>query len=84
MQWQDIVLATCILGFNIALFPTIFSQYKPHAGTGIMTAFFQIVSFIVYSTLQLWYSAAMALLNATLWSIIVAQKITKMRRERKL
>jgi|GEM_PF-620050 len=75
-QWQDILLSACILGFNIALFPTIFSRHKPHASTGMMTAFFQLVAFVVYVSLSLWYSAAMAMLNAVLWSIIVIQKLT--------
>lgn len=76
LQWQDIVLAACILGFNIALIPTIIGRHKPHASTGIMTATFQIIAFVVYVTLALWYSAAMALLNAMLWAVIVGQKIT--------
>lgn len=76
-QWQDTVLAVCIFGFNVALIPTILSKHKPHASTGIMTAFFQLATFVVFVSLGLWYSAAMSLLNATLWTIIVVQKISK-------
>ena len=86
--WQDMVLSACILGFNIALVPTLLSKHKPHASTGIMTAAFQLICLVVYVSLSLWYSAAMALLNATLWSIIVAQKLmmkpAKKRQTRKL
>lgn len=75
-RWQDIVLSICILGFNIALVPTLLSKrHNPHAGTGIMTALFQVVAFFVYLTLHLWYSAAMGLLNAILWGIIVLQSL---------
>jgi hypothetical protein len=76
-HWQDIVLSSCILGFNIALIPTLFSKrHNPHVGTGIMTAAFQVVAFFVYINLHLWYSAAMGMLNAVLWAIIVTQSLT--------
>lgn len=81
-QWQDVLLSTCILGFNIALIPTIFSRHKPHAGTGLLTAFFQIVAFVVYVSLALWFSATMAMLNAVLWSIIVLQRLTQKKKAR--
>jgi hypothetical protein len=67
-QWQDTVLAISILGFNIALIPTIFHKHKPHAITGVMTAFFQLSAPVVFISLSLWYSAAMGLLNASLWT----------------
>jgi hypothetical protein len=75
-HWQDIVLAISILGFNIALLPTIFSKHKPHATTGILTAFFSLSAFVVFVNLSLWYSASMSLLNASLWSFIVYQKVS--------
>jgi hypothetical protein len=52
-HWQDFVLAICILGFNIALLPTIFSRHKPHASTGILTALFQLSSLVVYISLTI-------------------------------
>jgi len=74
LHWQDLVLATCILGFNIALLPTLLSKkHHPHVNTGIMTAFFQLAAFAVYINLHLWYSASMGLLNAVLWLVLVAQ-----------
>lgn len=82
LQWQDLVLSTCILGYNIALFPTIYSKHKPHTSTGLITAFFQVVAFVVYISLGLWYSASMALLNATLWMIIVFQKMALAKKKR--
>lgn len=74
-HWQDVVLAISILGFNLALLPTIFSKHKPHASTGIFTVLFQLSILVVYISLSLWYSAAMSLLNATLWAVIVVQKL---------
>jgi hypothetical protein len=73
-RWQDLVLAICILGFNLALIPTLLSKkHNPHIGTGVITALFQLLALIVYISLHLWYSASMGLLNAVLWSIIVTQ-----------
>jgi K+-sensing histidine kinase KdpD len=74
-HWQDIVLAISILGFNIALIPTIFHKHKPHPSTGILTALFQLSALVVYISLSLWYSAAMSLLNAALWTVLVVQKL---------
>jgi hypothetical protein len=79
-HWQDLVLSTCILGFSLALIPTLLSKkHNPHASTGIMTALFQLVAFTVYISLHLWYSAAMGLLNAILWTVIVAQSVTALK-----
>lgn len=76
-HWQDLVLSTCILGFNIALVPTLLSKkHKPHASTGIITAIFQLAAFSVYLSLHLWYSASMAVLNAVLWIVLAIQKLT--------
>lgn len=75
-HWQDLVLSTCILGFNLALIPTLLSKkHNPHVGTGVMTASFQLIAFVVYINLHLWYSASMGLLNAVLWAVIVVQGI---------
>ena len=83
-HWQDIVLSLCILGFNIALLPTLLSKkHNPHANTGIMTAFFQLVAFAVYLNLHLWYSATMGLLNAVLWTAIVFQSLSAPARRHK-
>lgn len=80
-HWQDLVLSTCILGFNLALIPTLLSKkHNPHAGTGITTATFQLVAFTVYTSLHLWYSAAMGLLNAILWAVIVVQGLSTQKR----
>jgi len=76
-HWQDLVLSICILGFNVALIPTLLSRHKPHASTGVMTAAFQLAGFTVYVSLHLWYSASMSLLNAFLWSVIVFQKVSE-------
>jgi len=76
LHWQDLVLSTCILGFNLALIPTLRSKkHNPHINTGLATAFFQLIAFIVYIDLKLWYSAAMGIVNAVLWLVIVGQTV---------
>ncbi|HVW22930.1 MAG TPA: hypothetical protein VHB51_00340 [Candidatus Saccharimonadales bacterium] len=75
-SWQDIVLSICILGFDLALIPTLLSKkHNPHAGTGVITAFFQMVAVVVYIDLRLWYTVAMGTLNAVMWSVIVVQSL---------
>lgn len=75
-HWQDFVLAISILGFNIALIPSIVSKHKPHVSTGVLTVIFQLSAFVVFVSLSLWYSAAMSFLNAILWTVLVIQKLT--------
>lgn len=75
-RWQDIVLSVCILGFNLALIPTLLSKkHHPHAWTGIITSTLQLVALVVFISLGLWYSAAMSLVNALLWAVIVIQSL---------
>ena len=73
-SWQDLVLATSYIVFNIALIPSIIGKDKPNLKTSIITATFQIPCFIVYLSLSLWFSAALAALNFSLWAILALQK----------
>jgi predicted membrane protein len=82
-HWQDIVLAISILGFNLALIPTIFTKHKPHVTTGILTAVFQSSALVVFISLSLWYSAIMSFINAALWILIVVQKMNEPKLVRK-
>ena len=75
-SWQDLVLATSYIVFNAALIPSILGKDKPALKTSIITATFQIPCFVVYVSLSLWFSAALAALNFTLWTILASQKIT--------
>lgn len=73
-SWQDLVLATSYIVFNIALIPSIIGKDKPNLKTSIITATFQIPCFIVYLSLSLWFSAALAALNFSLWATLALQK----------
>ncbi|HET7320415.1 MAG TPA: hypothetical protein VFI84_02395 [Candidatus Saccharimonadales bacterium] len=73
-HWQDTILAVSILGFNIALVPTVFGKSKPHLSTSITTVIFLLATVVVYVSLSLWYSASMGFLNATLWTILATQR----------
>ncbi|GAC1388081.1 MAG: hypothetical protein NVS1B7_7710 [Candidatus Saccharimonadales bacterium] len=79
-HWQDVVLAVCIFGFNVALVPSVLSKQKPAIPTSVLTASFQVTILTVYINLHLWYSAVMSLINATLWSILGIQKYQYIRR----
>lgn len=68
------MLAVSILGFNIALVPTVFSKSKPALSTSAMTVVFMVATVVVYVSLSLWYSAAMSSINALLWATLGVQK----------
>ncbi|HET6925060.1 MAG TPA: hypothetical protein VFH39_04480 [Candidatus Saccharimonadales bacterium] len=72
-HWQDVVLAICILGFNVALVPSVFSKSKPAVATRAITASALALSVIVYISLSLWYTVAMQALNCGLWVILGVQ-----------
>lgn len=72
--WQDIVLAISVFAFNVALLPSLFGSQKPRMATSILTATFLIPEVVVFFSLALWYSFAMALLNAILWSSLAIQR----------
>lgn len=74
VYWQDWVLATCVLAFNIALIPSLFGKQKPRLTTSIMTATFLIPQSFVFYSLSLWYSFAMSALNAGFWSTLAYQR----------
>lgn len=73
-SWQDIVLAVSVLAFNIALIPSLLSKQKPRLATSVMTATFLVPEVIVFFSLSLWYSFAMALLNAIFWITLSLQR----------
>ena len=75
-QWQDIVLATSTLVFNIALLPSVFGKRKPALGTCLLTSTFLIANITVYFSLLLWYAAVMASINFCLWATLLIQVYT--------
>jgi hypothetical protein len=74
-QWQDIVLAICVLVFNLALVPSIFGESKPALATSVLNVFFMLAVVTVYFNLHLWYSAIMNSINTVLWAILAIQKL---------
>lgn len=79
-QWQDYVLAISYIVFNIALIPSIIGHDKPNLKTSIITATFQVPCFVVYLSLSLWFSAALAALNFSLWATLAIQKKTQLKK----
>jgi hypothetical protein len=73
-QWQDYVLAISYVVFNVALIPSIVGKDKPSLKTSAITATFQVPCFVVYLSLSLWFSAALAALNFSLWMTLAVQK----------
>lgn len=76
-SWQDIVLSISVLAFNIALIPSLVGKQKPRMTTSLITAVFLIPQVIVFFSLSLWYSFAMALINSLLWFTLLAQAYSK-------
>lgn len=73
-NWQDWVLAITVAAFNAALIPSVLGIDKPRLMTSVLTASFMIPQAIVFLSLSLWYSFAMACLNAILWMVLAIQK----------
>lgn len=72
-NWQDIVLAISVLAFNVALVPSLIGKQKPRIATSLITATFVLPQVIVFMSLSLWYSFAMALINAIFWFSLAVQ-----------
>ena len=80
--WQDFVLATSTLAFNIALLPSVLSKHKPALGTCVLTAIFLTANVTAYFTLHLWYAAVMASINLALWVTLLVQVYSRRGRQR--
>jgi hypothetical protein len=78
-NWQDIVLSISVLAFNVALLPSLVGTQKPRIATSFLTALFLIPEVIVFFSLSLWYSFAMALLNAILWAALAIQRYAQVK-----
>lgn len=73
-NWQDWVLAITVAAFNAALIPSVFGKDKPRLVTSVLTASFMLPQAVVFLSLSLWYSFAMACLSALLWTVLAIQK----------
>ena len=80
MIWQDIVISLANLVFVISLVPQVIYGYRKKKGmitlrtSGPTFAALYIMA-IAYFTLNLYYSAALGTITATLWLILFIQKI---------
>lgn len=78
-NWQDIVLSISVLAFSVALLPSLLGKQKPRIATSLLTALFLLPEVIVFFSLSLWYSFAMALINAVLWFALAAQRYVQIK-----
>lgn len=73
-HWQDFILSTSVLAFNLALLPSVIGKQKPRLLTSLLTALFLIPEIVVFANLSLWYSLSMAALNCLLWLTLAFQR----------
>lgn len=78
-SWQDWTLGVSVLAFNIALIPSVYGEQKPRMATSILTALFLVPEIIVFASLALRYSFAMATLNSCLWATLAVQRYFQIR-----
>jgi len=82
-HWQDITISVSLLAFNIALIPSILGKHKPRFATSLMTALFVIPELVAFFSLALWYSFAMAFVNAVFWATLAVQRYAQTRPKKK-
>ena len=78
-HWQDWILSVSVLAFSLALIPSLQGSEKPRLATSVLTTLFLIPEIIVFASLTLWYSFAMATLNALLWAVLAGQRLVQIR-----
>lgn len=79
VSWQDMALSVSVLAFNVALVPSVVGKHKPRMVTSVFTALFLLPEIVVFFSLSLWYSFAMALLNALLWTTLAIQQYAQLK-----
>ena len=80
MVWQDFVITACIIAFSYALIPQIIQGFKERKGlinlqTSLITSIGMITLSVVYLTLNLYFSAILALITGILWELLFLQKL---------
>ncbi len=80
MPWQDIVITVCIIAFSYALIPQVIQGFRERKGlinaqTSLITSIGMLTLSVVYLTLRLYFSAALALLTGILWEVLFLQKM---------
>ena len=79
-MWQDIAIGIISILFNLALVPQIIHGFKKKKGTIIRsTSVLNIIGIsamvFIYSTLQLYFTAGVAVISGIVWIIFLAQSI---------
>jgi hypothetical protein len=80
MVWQDIVIFVANLMFSYALLPQVIQGFKTKKGllnlqTSLITTSGLYLSSIAFFSLNLLFSGIIASINATLWLILLIQRI---------
>lgn len=79
MAWQDFVFAGGNIVLSFGLFFSITSPHKPAVRTSLITGV-TVTSFaFAFATMGLWFSAAGAGTNATLWYLLLLQGLRAQR-----
>ena len=79
-SWQDVALAVSLLAFNVALVPSVVGKQKPRLATSLTTGLFILPQLVAFASLRLWYSFAMAFINASLWFTLAYQRKRQFRK----
>ncbi|HVT01364.1 MAG TPA: hypothetical protein VHE53_03990 [Patescibacteria group bacterium] len=72
-MWQDFVFTLGNFVFIAALIPSITSKNKPAIGTSFLTGLTVLIFSIVYTTLNLWFTAAITFATSIMWFTLVFQ-----------
>jgi hypothetical protein len=80
MTWQDIVITACIIAFGYALVPQVIQGFREKRGvistqTSLITCVGMLAMSVMYFTLNLYFSALLALITGVLWEILFLQKM---------
>lgn len=74
MIWQDILIGSAQAMLAIGLVPAIIHHHKPPLTTSLVTALGMAAFAVAFSTLGLWWSTAMSLVQFVLWITLALQK----------
>lgn len=74
-MWQDAVFTLGSVLFTLALIPSVRSADKPAVKTSLLTASVLYVFAVVYVTLGLYFTAFTTAATATLWAVLLVQKV---------
>ncbi|MCC7500626.1 hypothetical protein IT396_02390 [Candidatus Nomurabacteria bacterium] len=73
-MWQDYALGVVQAMFAVALMPTLLDRQKPALSTSAMNAAGMTIITVVYVSLLLWLSAAVAAIVGFQWVILWIQR----------